>query len=458
MTSRARNLGLAALAALVFAVLPRTWWSTSTSDDLLLQLLSLGAFAGLQAVLAALRTSDLTRVLYGYLATPYFAHRALGEVWLGDPTEPGAGTFAPLLLGDAVLLLVLVRARSRVPLVPLAAAAILTLPAFAFVGAPDFHVGAFAYQWLAIVRLAVVVWFVRGELRREDAHVRPVDVAWHLGLIFAAMALVSGSIALATGSRFGWPGWGANVYANALAAVSVLTAAHAWVRWRWRMVVVSAVGVFGMVGSGTRVALVAFAGVLALMVVARVIPRHMRRIAVPTVFTVLIAAVLAFPGVLFGAAAELNPRLGVIGGIPMSRDIGLPEFAAAVGRESSVRTRFELWRASAAMVAAYPATGVGWGQWNWRKADFGVEFDVLLDPHNGYVWLVAEGGLVVTAFVALVLLAFVARVRPSPSLLAVLVVLLLEMTNANVQKAPFAVLFAVLVGTALAHRRGTTRA
>src|SRR5690606_1586208 len=90
----------------------------------------------------------------------------------------------------------------------------------------------------------------------------------------------------------------------------------------------------------------------------------------------------------------------------------------------------------------------GWGQWNRLKGEYGVEFRVLLDPHNGYLWALAEGGILGMVVIYLVLLAVLASLRPSMPAFAVLLALVLELSNANLQKPLFAVLVGVLMALA----------
>jgi hypothetical protein len=457
VSARQRATDGAVLATIAVLVLLRFAVYEGDGTQALLMAVSVVGFVGLQALLLALRAADLTRVIYGYLATPYFGHRALAEVWLGSPQEAAAGTFAPWLLGDLVVLQVLLRSRPRVPLALLGIWAALTLPLLALFAAPGFEPGAFVYQYVAIARAIGVTWFAH-RLLRQGRPIAGIDVARHLGIIFGVMGLVSGSVAFVLGTRFGWPGWGSNVYANALCVVGALCVWYALERRRPFLALLAGACLVGMVGSGTRVALVVFVVAVAGMVLVRLVPRRLR--VVGGVAIALAGAVVGagFPGQVIALAGEVNPRLRVVGGVEITRDVGLPTLLAAIRQESSVRTRLELWSASVAMFERHPLTGVGWGQWNWRKAQYGVGFDVLLDPHNGYLWLFAEGGLLAGGVLLLAAGAVLLRARRSPYLFAFALILALELTNANVQKAPFGVLTAVVVATALAQGAARQRA
>lgn len=417
-------------------------------DEAVLIVTSLVGAIGLQLLLLALSVKAPIRLLYAYLATPYFANRAFGEVWLGPANEAAAGTFAPLLFGDAVLLLMLLRHRVRLPVWALIVAACLALPAANALWLDGFAVGAFTYQYLALIRLLLVAGYFATVLTRVGPSLSRSEVVLHLGVIFGAMATLSGFAAVWTGSRFGFPGWGANVYANALAVVGSLSAWHARGRLRWPLGLATVACLFGLVGSGTRFALVVYLACLAVIAILRIVPARWRR-GTFTLLTVagLLVAFLA-PGWVLGPLGGMNPRLRTVGGVTFDLDSGFGDVVTAMARESTVRTRLTLWEGSWSMFAAHPLGGIGWGQWNWQKAEHGVGFEVLLDPHNGYLWWVAEGGLVALLVGAAALAVWLMRFRVTPFHLAVVLVLVLEMTNANVQKGLFGVLTAVLVGVA----------
>ena len=52
---------------------------------------------------------------------------------------------------------------------------------------------------------------------------------------------------------------------------------------------------------------------------------------------------------------------------------------------SSITTRFLLWLSSFDMICDYILIGVGTSNWNYLKTEYGIPFNVLLDPHNDYI-------------------------------------------------------------------------
>lgn len=452
-----RGLVATGLAAAFGALVAARYLSDTGGDPRLpFVFASFVVFVAVQSVLIALRVAEPVRVLYGYLATPYFANRAVAEVWLGDPGEPGAGTFAPLLLGDGLLLVGLVRSRNRFPIVGLMMLAALAAPVAAALWVSGFSAGAFVYQYLGIVRIALVAYFVFVTVEERSGAFTPIAIVTHLGFIFAVLGALSGGVALSTDTRFGVPGWGANVYANALCIVGLLCAWNAMQHRRPLLWVFAAAIFVGIVGSETRVALSVFALGLVGMVLFRLLGRRWR---IVSALVVIVGAglVVAMPGRAVGALATINPRLGSIGGGAVASTANVVEVGEAVLRESSVRSRLALWRGSVDMFVASPLVGLGWGQWNWQKAAYGVEFDVLLDPHNGYLWLLSEGGIVALLTALIVAVGVARRLSASAFAATLPLIAVFEIVNANLQKGLFGVLAATLVGAALAVSRRSRR-
>lgn len=421
-----------------------------SSNDALLMVLGVGLFLVVQVALLMVRADDVTRIIYGYLSTFYFGNRALAEVWLGPATEAGAGSVAPLMLGDFVLLEAVLRRRIGMPAGLFLFLALTLLPAANLLTGqlPGFDAGAFAYQYFALGRGALVAVVLIGMLRRSGrgAH----RYLTHLGVIFGALGCLTALIAVVAGTRFGLPGWGVNVYANALSVVGAVCgwrAIHER-QGRWLNVILLLGCAAGVVGSGTRLALLALIGVVTWSLVAVLLARRMPVFGHLSVGIAAGVVVIGFAGSLISFAGDINPRFATIGGTEVTHSTGPLEVLGAVQRESSVRTRMALWQASLAMFADRPVVGVGWGQWNWLKAQYGVEFDVLLDPHNGYLWALAEGGVVGLIVVYGGLLGFLLWLRPTLPLFGVLLALVLELSNANLQKPLFAVLIAILLALA----------
>lgn len=443
----------AAAAALVGVLLAwRLADAPHTFQEYFLMLSSAAIGVGLLAVLAAVRARSLVWVTYAYLATPFFANRLFGEVWLGSPEERAAGTVAPFLLGDLALLYVLAKQRKSLPAWLFLLAAFLLVPFAAQLFGAPVEADAFFYQYLVLVRGLLIVWLTKSALTSQRTRLTGDRLVLHLAVIFGAFALVTSSAALISGQRFGLPGWGANVYANALCLVGILSLGVALRRRSMFLTLVSVLCLLGIIGSGTRVALVIFLATAGSMVVARLVPRSISYIAIPVIAAGALGLFVVFPGTLLGTVTDLTARGQTVGGVQLDSSVRLPQLVTAVSQESSVRTRLQLWETSATMFRQYPVTGVGWGQWNWRKAEFGFDQKVLLDPHNGYVWLLSEGGLAVAAAALLAIVVLLWRAPRSAFYLVFVLILLLEVTNANVQKSLYSVLAALIIGAMLAQR------
>ena len=61
---------------------------------------------------------------------------------------------------------------------------------------------------------------------------------------------------------------------------------------------------------------------------------------------------------------------------------------------SSLRTRVVLWDITAEMIKDNFLLGIGNGEWNYIKYDYGSPFDVLLDPHNDYLSYIVNYGVI----------------------------------------------------------------
>lgn len=446
-------VGAAATAAVGVLLAWRLAGATHVFQDYFLMLSSVAIGVAVLAVLAAVRAHGIVWVTYAYLATPFFANRLLGEVWLGSPEERAAGTVAPFLFGDLVLLYVLVKQRRSLHAWLFLFAAFLLIPFAAQLYGAPLEADAFFYQYLVLVRGLLIVWLATATVGGRDTKKAGDQLVYHLGVIFGGFAFVTSSAALISGQRFGLPGWGTNVYANALCLVGILSLMVALRRRNLFLKVVSVLCLLGIIGSGTRVALVIFLATALSILVVRMVPRPLSVIAIPVIAVGALGLFVMFPGALLGAVTDLTARGQTVGGVQLDSSVSLPQLFTAVSRESSVRTRLQLWETSAAMFRQHPITGVGWGQWNWRKAEFGFGQNVLLDPHNGYVWLLAEGGLAVAAVVFLGILVLLWRSPRSAFYLAFVLILLLEVTNANVQKSLYSVLAGLIIGIMLAQRK-----
>lgn len=61
---------------------------------------------------------------------------------------------------------------------------------------------------------------------------------------------------------------------------------------------------------------------------------------------------------------------------------------------SSLLTRIELWSTSSNMIKENPMTGIGFNMFDNLKDEFGFDVDVVIDPHNGYLYLLSALGLI----------------------------------------------------------------
>ncbi|KAB0302367.1 O-antigen ligase family protein [Vibrio fortis] len=121
---------------------------------------------------------------------------------------------------------------------------------------------------------------------------------------------------------------------------------------------------------------------------------------------------------------------------------------------SSMLTRFTIWFASIRMFFDNFVFGVGFGQWNFLKTDYSIPFNVLLDPHNDYIfYFVSYGFISGFLFVHMTYLRaiiYVIRTRRciqaiNPYYYALFGLSISSLTNANTSKHQVAVIVSSLI-------------
>lgn len=257
-----------------------------------------------------------------------------------------------------------------------------------------------------------------------------------------------GGYALVDGSRPRLPGWGNNVAANVIVVGLVLLAfagSRLPLSGRSRLLL-AAVHVSALALGGTRLSLIVAAAVGVVLLQAWARGRRAALVIYPSV----IAGLLAFP-LLFNTfiefATRINPRfasvqdaIGILSGRVITFDAGGGSFA----------TRGDLWRAAAEMFSTQPIAGLGWGSWGYLYQAHSVVPLEIADPHMGYLYVLAEGGMLAAlAIYAPALFAFVRRARCGRLLswptAAVAALLLLEIANPNLYRPSYAVVYVSLV-------------
>jgi O-antigen ligase len=87
---------------------------------------------------------------------------------------------------------------------------------------------------------------------------------------------------------------------------------------------------------------------------------------------------------------------------------------AQLGAEDQMSARSALWTHAIAMFRAHPWFGVGWGEFGWAQfqqlPQVGVKVEMALHAHNAILDLLAKTGIVGTAGVGVILLAWLWRV------------------------------------------------
>lgn len=421
---------------------------TSFSDQVLMLSGLFGAFIVL-AFVFSLRWDYICIVIYAYLATFYFANRAFFEVWLGPPSEAGAGTVAPFLFGDVFLLFLVFRKKTTFHFSYFFFLFAILNIAMLGLFSTEAHVGSAIYQTSSLIRSVTIIYVIYSY--RDLFQAKHLIYLTHIVAVMSAMGLVAFLAYFVLGVRASVPGWGANVLANGLCLTGILSLwLFSRVRvHRWFYLLTLSFSLLGIVGSNTRLALIVLAGIIALRVVFAIVPG--RSYYFRLMISLLVLAVVSFSQslIILETISEINPRIARFTNSIQQQGLSLESVYNTLSEDNSIIYRFMLFSASYEMFAENPLLGIGWGQWNWRKGEFGAPFKVLLDSHNGYLWSLAEGGLLGFLLIYGGVTYVLVRCKSPMLRLVILVAMFLELTNANIQKPLYGVLFAFILGIAL---------
>jgi O-antigen ligase len=205
-----------------------------------------------------------------------------------------------------------------------------------------------------------------------------------------------------------------------------------------------ALGLTGIVLSGSRGGFLALAGGLAFAVLAR----RLRAWVVPAVAAVVLAGLLsALPSMVGNEAGEFQQAPFVSGG------------------ESSGLLRMDAWTKTGKLFLDFPLTGCGLGAFRWAFSMYQRqgEWMIFREAHNDYLQVLAETGLVGVALLGWALFAYLwwilrpalaGAARPRYTTIgaaaAVFALLIHSIFDFNLQIPSNAALFAVLVGVVVA--------
>lgn len=411
--------------------------------------------------------SAIGAALATYLIGPYYGNKILGEAWLGSPEELSSGTVAISLVGDVLLLAAAAElGRPSARRVVVTAAILPLLLAIANGGlnlVGSFHAGPWAAQSLVLVRAVAVGAILYGTLQEREADWRSAlirDISL-IGLllslaVFLYPYLASLSGATAAQGRASLPGWGNNTLAAALALLIAFLVAQPRPRPRlwWAS---SSVMLAAIVATGTRMPLAVTLVIAPLILLSRASSRSLRVLSVGLAVIGAVTFVSMAPSSLLDIAVS-HER------VPDQLAQVAPSEAMTILLQSSTGdTRRRLNEASYSMIDSEPLAGVGFGQWNRARYHHGFHTAVLVDAHNGYLWFASESGILGLVTLALGASLLIRRYMQLPKMLRgplpslMLVLGLLELTNANVSKALYAVLAASLLALSFALPRSVVQ-
>ena len=375
------------------------------------------------------------------LAFPMAINNIFPEVYIGSVDDNGAAPYPLFYHIEGYLLLGLIRYQKQItnsvgiPYILVALVAMVLLQQFILASYYEYKIENFlvmvaGHAYLRIIiLLSFVVYLIPGSRNINDICI---------GLIISVIFLtIESSLFTYTHSleRLTSGSLGNNAFGIALASVVIFLIYHRFniILMDWSRFLAITIGVCCILLTGTRVAVIAlvFSYIFVEVVKGKCIK-----------LTMLLA--LAFCAIVFlWEQWEVDGRIISIFMLAADLVTGEIEYSELT---SSLYTRFELYVASLKMIQDNPVLGIGMGMWDYLKFQYGVNFDVMLDPHNGYLAYLAQYGLIIgTLFITFYLvrpLVYFLRNRKvyagNNSLLAVSVVpivfLLSEITNASTMK------------------------
>jgi len=207
--------------------------------------------------------------------------------------------------------------------------------------------------------------------------------------------------------RFTAATFGRNSLAFALVAAAVVVAGFCFERG-WRSgraradapaaALVAGAALLGALATGTRMALVLF-GLAIVVAILHARGRSLRAVTKPVAFTAL-AVMLVAAAAVVGTAGGSRTLSFLTGAGTGSGSLLDPN---VIPGDPEVQSRTEFWSLAVRMTADSPLAGVGPFQWNVERYAISPETPVVVaDPHNAYLQIGAEFGLIVlVAYVAL---------------------------------------------------------
>jgi O-antigen ligase len=383
-------IALGSLIALVLAlILPLIPAAVNDSISLLYLLFaaSIIPFLGVILFLPRWRAAAAIALIF---ILPGPIDNLLGRVSIGYSPEAGLRIVSLL---DLVFLTVIalrwpvLKARRMLSptllvLIALMAVTALLSMASAHARLPDYRSAA-VLTGIFPLRLLLVYFFVSSSVHAPDDLRRML-----VGVLVGALGLLANAAYFSFTNntpRLTAGVFGNNTLGNVLAVLGLL-AVGAFLnagRWRMRYVALAIGGLcaIGIILTGTRMSVVAFgAGTIGLVLAMPIAP--LRRFLLISAILVASTLILLLGGQLF--STSINRLLELPGLLVRVELFGVSE----------MQTRLLNWQTSFDFIRRHPWFGIGPGQWNFERIEYGLWLWIdVFDPHNGYILIASEYGL-----------------------------------------------------------------
>lgn len=247
---------------------------------------------------------------------------------------------------------------------------------------PD-HRSAAVLTGIFPLRLLLVYFFVASSFHTADDLRRAF-----VGVMIGALGLLANAVYFSFTNntpRLTAGVFGNNTLGNVLAVLGLLSVGAFLIagRWRWRYVALAIGGLcaIGIILTGTRMSVVAFGmGIIGLVLAMPIAP--MRRFFLISAVVLASLLILMIGGQFFSTS--------------INRLLELPSLLARgeLFGVSEMQTRLINWQTSFDLIRQYPWFGIGPGQWNFERIEYGLWLWIdVFDPHNGYILIASEYGL-----------------------------------------------------------------
>lgn len=302
-------------------------------------------------------------------------------------------------------------------------------------------------------QIRFILWFIIFSYKLPEIfHARSISIGLAISILFLLPESIANTVLL-DADRLTSGTLGNNVFGNIVAAITVyfiylLQSHNKGGLYKHLITSTIVAGILIVLLSGTKMAIISLAA-------AYLLPKTLKLNPIQLITNTITGSIGVTLIILIASKFERYSTIPTIFSATINGDLALNS------ETSSIFTRFIINSASWEMLLHNPLIGIGVGRWNHYKAEYGVPFDLLLDPHNGYMSFLSQYGWVagsslILFYLAIPSLGFIKltirnKLTPETLLLVIPFALIFsEFTNANSLKIQVSALLS-FVSVSLVH-------